>query len=302
MKKKIVILSFIGLLLAVWAFAVWNINATAEKPIVETYSMQDTVAYGENYFRRSDNIIDGYTVTVLSAEIVPYEEYAQKQGITPPERMTDETGNFLYRPEYVYDVEVRFSNTDNEEGTVDMFDTLGTLYGACRSGDLLVKNDKGEPEVPNMNKAMMADAIATCTGSVFGTSTVTTFVESSAGVAAGGKTGVTSLITSAAFAVALFFAPIAKLIPPYAYGAALVYVGVLMIGSVKEIDWKDISISVPAFLTIAMMPFTYNISYRIAFGLLSFVAIKTFCGEIKEIKAGTWVITALFFAMFFLTH
>lgn len=124
MKKKIVILSFIGLLLAVWAFAVWNINATAEKPIVETYSMQDTVAYGKNYFRRSDNIIDGYTVTVLSAEIVPYEEYAQKQGITPPERMTDETGNFLYRPEYVYDVEVRFSNTDNEEGTVDMFDTL----------------------------------------------------------------------------------------------------------------------------------------------------------------------------------
>ena len=124
MKKKIAVFSPIVLFLIVWAFVVWNINATAEKPIVETYSMQDTVAYGENYFRRSDNIIDGYTVTVLSAEIVPYEEYAQKQGITPPERMTDETGNFLYRPEYVYDVEVRFSNTDNEEGTVDMFDTL----------------------------------------------------------------------------------------------------------------------------------------------------------------------------------
>lgn len=124
MKKKIAVFSPIVLFLIVWAFAVWNINATAEKPIVETYSMQDTVAYGENYFRRSDNIIDGYTVTVLSAEIVPYEEYAQKQGITPPGRMTDETGNFLYRPEYVYDVEVRFSNTDNEEGTVDMFDTL----------------------------------------------------------------------------------------------------------------------------------------------------------------------------------
>lgn len=124
MKKKIAVFSPIVLFLIVWAFAVWNINATAEKPIVETYSMQDTVAYGKNYFRRSDNIIDGYTVTVLSAEIVPYEEYAQKQGITPLERMTDETGNFLYRPEYVYDVEVRFSNTDNEEGTVDMFDTL----------------------------------------------------------------------------------------------------------------------------------------------------------------------------------
>ncbi len=124
MKKKIAVFSPIVLFLIVWAFAVWNINATAEKPIVETYSMQDTVAYGENYFRRSDNIIDGYTVTVLSAEIVPYEEYAQKQGITPPERMTDETGNFLYRPEYVYDVEVRFSNTDNESGAIDMFDTL----------------------------------------------------------------------------------------------------------------------------------------------------------------------------------
>lgn len=185
---------------------------------------------------------------------------------------------------------------------VDMFDTLGTLYGACRGGDLLVKNSDGELEVPNMNKAMMADAVATCTGSVLGTSTVTTFVESSAGVAAGGKTGVTSLVTSAAFALALFFAPLAKLIPAYAYGAALIYVGVLMIGSVKDIDWKDVSVSVPAFLTIAMMPFTYNISYGIAFGLLSYVVIKAFCGEIKQIKVGTWVITALFIAMFFLTH
>ena len=185
---------------------------------------------------------------------------------------------------------------------VDMFDTLGTLYGACRGGNLLVKNDKGELEVPNMDRAMMADAVATCTGSVLGTSTVTTFVESSAGVAAGGKTGVTSLVTAAAFAVALFFAPIAKLIPPYAYGAALIYVGVLMIGSVKDIDWKDVSVSVPAFLTIAMMPFTYNISYGIAFGLFSYVIIKAFCGEIKQIKIGTWVVTALFVAMFFLTH
>lgn len=185
---------------------------------------------------------------------------------------------------------------------VDMFDTLGTLYGACRSGNLLVKNEKGELEVPNMNKAMMADAIATCSGSVLGTSTVTTFVESSAGVAAGGKTGITSLVTSAAFASALFFAPIAKLIPSFAYGAALIYVGVLMIASVKDIDWNDVSVAVPAFLTIAMMPFTYNISYGIAFGLLSFVAIKAFSGKIKEIKIGTWIITALFMAMFFLTH
>lgn len=185
---------------------------------------------------------------------------------------------------------------------VDMFDTMGTLYGACRGGNLLVEGENGELEVPNMNKAMLADAVATCTGAVLGTSTVTTFVESSAGVAAGGKTGFTSLITAAAFLIALFFAPFAKLIPCYAYGAALVYVGVLMMGSVKDIDWSDVSVSVPAFLTMAMMPFTYNISYGIAFGLISYLVIKLFSGKVKEIKIGTWIITILFLAMFFLTH
>lgn len=185
---------------------------------------------------------------------------------------------------------------------VDMFDTMGTLYGACRGGNLLVEGKNGELEVPNMNRAMLADAVATCTGAVLGTSTVTTFVESSAGVAAGGKTGFTSLITAAAFLLALFFAPFAKLIPAYAYGAALVYVGVLMMGSVKDIDWSDVSVSVPAFLTMAMMPFTYNISYGIAFGLISYLVIKLFSGKVKEIKIGTWIITILFLAMFFLTH
>lgn len=185
---------------------------------------------------------------------------------------------------------------------VDMFDTMGTLYGACRGGNLLVEGENGELEVPDMNKAMLADAVATCTGAVLGTSTVTTFVESSAGVAAGGKTGFTSLITAAAFLLALFFAPLAKLIPAYAYGAALVYVGVLMMGSVKDIDWSDVSVSVPAFLTMAMMPFTYNISYGIAFGLISYLVIKLFSGKVKGIKIGTWIITILFLAMFFLTH
>lgn len=185
---------------------------------------------------------------------------------------------------------------------VDMFDTMGTLYGACRGGNLLVEGKNGELEVPDMNRAMLSDAVATCTGAVLGTSTVTTFVESSAGVAAGGKTGFTSLITATAFLLALFFAPLAKLIPAYAYGAALVYVGVLMMGSVKDIDWSDVSVSVPAFLTMAMMPFTYNISYGIAFGLISYLVIKLFSGKVKEIKIGTWIITILFLAMFFLTH
>ena len=185
---------------------------------------------------------------------------------------------------------------------VDMFDTMGTLYGACRGGNLLVEGKNGELEVPDMNRAMLADAVATCTGAVLGTSTVTTFVESSAGVAAGGKTGFTSLITAAAFLLALFFAPLAKLIPAYAYGAALVYVGVLMMGSVKDIDWSDVSVSVPAFLTMAMMPFTYNISYGIAFGLISYLVIKLFSGKVTEIKIGTWIITILLLSIFFLTH
>jgi len=185
---------------------------------------------------------------------------------------------------------------------VDMFDTMGTLYGACRGGGLLVKNEKGEDEVPNMNRAMLADAIATCCGAVCGTSTVTTFVEASSGVAVGGRTGLAAIVTAIMFFIAMFLSPVAALIPASAYAAALIYVGILMIGCVKDINWSDPELAVPAFLTVTMMPFTYNISYGIAFGLVSFVAIKVFTGKIKQVNIGTWVITALFAAMFFLTH
>ena len=185
---------------------------------------------------------------------------------------------------------------------VDMFDTMGTLYGACKGGNLLVKNEKGEDEVPNMNKAMLADAIATVTGAVCGTSTVTTYVESSAGVAAGGRTGVASIVTAAMFLIAMFLSPIAALIPASAYAAALIYVGILMIGCVADIDWKDPKVALPSFLTIVMMPFTYNISYGIAFGLVSYILLNLFTGNAKKINIGTWVITILFAAMFFLTH
>lgn len=197
---------------------------------------------------------------------------------------------------------IAFATTALAFCMVDMFDTMGTLYGACRTGNMLIKNDKGEDEVPNMNQAMLADAIATCAGAICGTSTVTTFVESASGVAAGGRTGLSSMFTAGLFLIALFLAPLAALIPAAAYAAALVYVGILMIGCVKDIDWNDPSVALPAFLTITMMPFAYNISYGIAFGLLSYVAIRVFTGKAKEITAGTWIITALFVAMFFLTH
>ena len=181
---------------------------------------------------------------------------------------------------------------------VDMFDTIGTLYGACARGNMLTE----EGEVPRMDRAMLADAIATTTGAICGTSTVTTFVESSAGVAEGGRTGLSSMFTAVFFFIAMFLSPIAQLIPGCATAAALVYVGVLMMGCVKEIDWHSADIAVPAFLTMALMPFAYNISYGIAFGLISYVVIKLFTGKVKEIKAGTWVITLLFLAMLFLTH
>ena len=181
---------------------------------------------------------------------------------------------------------------------VDMFDTLGTLFGACSVGGLL--DEKGN--VPRMEKAMLADAIATCFGAVCGTSTVTTFVESSAGVAEGGRTGLTSVACAAMFFIAMFLAPVAKLIPTCATAAALVYVGILMIGGVKDIDWVDPASAVPAFLTMTMMPFSYNISYGIAFGLISYIFIKLFTGKIKEINVGTWIIGVLFTVMFFVAR
>lgn len=181
---------------------------------------------------------------------------------------------------------------------VDMFDTLGTLYGACARGDLLTKEGK----VPNMDKAMLADAIATTCGAVCGTSTVTTFVESSAGVAEGGRTGLSSMVTGALFFIAMFLSPIAALIPGCATAAALIYVGVLMMNCVRNIDWLNADKAVPAFLTVAMMPMTYNISYGIAFGIIAHIFISLFSGKAKEIKAGTWVIGVLFAIMFFVTH
>ncbi len=181
---------------------------------------------------------------------------------------------------------------------VDMFDTMGTLYGACAAGHMLTK----EGDVPNMNKAMLADAVATCTGAVCGTSTVTTFVESSAGVAEGGRTGLTSITTAALFFVAMFLSPVAQLIPTYACAAALIYVGVLMMGNVRNVDWGDPAAAVVGFLTVAIMPLTYNISYGIAFGLISYIFVKLFTGKVKEINAGTWIIGILFALMFFLTR
>ena len=181
---------------------------------------------------------------------------------------------------------------------VDMFDTIGTLYGACARGNLLT--EKGE--VPNLDKAMLADAIATAAGAVCGTSTVSSYVEASTGIAEGGKTGMAAMVTGALFFVSMFLSPVAMLVPGCATAAALIYVGIMMMNCARNIDWLKTDEAVPAFLTLAMMPMTYNISYGIAFGVISYTLISVFTGKARSVKAGTWVIAALFAVMFFVTH
>ncbi|MBQ8815206.1 MAG: NCS2 family permease [Lachnospiraceae bacterium] len=181
---------------------------------------------------------------------------------------------------------------------VDMFDTLGTLYAACGRAGLMDENG----EVINMNQGMLSDAIATTVGAICGTSTVTTFSEVNAGVAAGGRTGLTAVFCGIFFFIAMFLSPIAQFVPGCATAAALIYVGILMMSSIKNIDWDNYKICVPAFLTLAVMPFTYNISYGIAFGLISYIVISVFCGDIKKIKGSSWVIAGLFVVMLLLTH
>lgn len=181
---------------------------------------------------------------------------------------------------------------------VDMFDTMGTLYGACSRGGLMTEDG----EVLALDRAMLSDALATCVGATCGTSTVTTFVESSAGVAEGGRTGLAAVTTAALFFIAMFFAPVASLIPGAATAAALIYVGALMLVSLRDINWDDAEVAIPAFLTITVMAFSYSISNGIGVGVLAYTIIKMFTGKIKEITGATWVIDVLFLAMFLLSH
>ena len=173
---------------------------------------------------------------------------------------------------------------------VDMFDTLGTLYGACSVGNLLDK----EGNVPNMDKAMLADAAATCFGAVCGTSTVTTFVESSTGIEDGGRTGLTSMTTGILFLLAIVLAPVAGIVPSAATAPALIIVGVFMMKGVLKIDWSDMETAIPCFLTIAMMPFAYSIADGIGFGIISYTLIKLARGKAKEVPVLMYILSVLF--------
>lgn len=177
---------------------------------------------------------------------------------------------------------------------VDMFDTVGTLYGAASEAGMLDEN--GDPV--DIDKAMTCDSVATVAGAVCGTSTCTTFVECASGVAAGGRTGLTSLITSICFAICLFLAPFASIIPAAATAPALIYVGVLMLKNFSKVDMSDLRSSVPAFLTLIMMPLTYSIANGIGIGCISYVLITLFTGKYKKKDIAVTIIALLFLCKF----
>ncbi|MDP3433129.1 MAG: NCS2 family permease [Bacteroidota bacterium] len=177
---------------------------------------------------------------------------------------------------------------------VDMFDTVGTLIGVSTKANMLDK----EGRVPRVKQALMADAVGTTFGAMLGTSTVTTYVESAAGVSEGGRTGLTSLTVAILFFFALFLSPIFLMIPGAATAPALILVGAMMMTPIKNIDFDDYTESIPVFLTIIMMPLTYSISEGILFGVLSYVILKLLTGKFKDITVVTAVLAVLFLLKF----
>lgn len=177
---------------------------------------------------------------------------------------------------------------------VDMFDTIGTLYGAASEANLLDEN--GDPI--GINKCMTCDSVATVAGAVCGTSTCTTFVECASGVAAGGRTGLTSLVTSLCFVVCLFLAPFASIIPAAATAPALIYVGVLMLKNFSKVDMSDLRSAVPAFLTLCMMPLTYSIANGIGIGAIAYVLITLCTGKFTKKDIAVTIIALLFVCKF----
>jgi len=179
---------------------------------------------------------------------------------------------------------------------IDMFDTIGTLVGTASRAGMLDKDGK----MPQMKEALLADAVGTVTGSLTGTSTVTTFIESASGVEAGGRTGLTALTTGIVFLLCMFIAPIAAIIPAPATSSALIYVGVLMITGLKNIDFEDITQSVPVALMLLAMPISGSIGHAIGIGLIAYTIIKVFTGKAKDVSVLTYVLSAIFLLKFFL--
>lgn len=179
---------------------------------------------------------------------------------------------------------------------VEVFDATGTLIGVAKRAGLLREGPAHEDR--NLGRALMADSTAILAGSAFGTSSTTAYVESASGVQAGGRTGLTALVVAVLFLLAMFFAPLAGSVPAYATAPALLYVATLMLREIADIEWDDVTEAAPAVLTAIAMPFTYSIANGLAFGFVSYCALKLLTGRAREVHAATWIIAALFVIRF----
>jgi len=176
-----------------------------------------------------------------------------------------------------------------------MFDTIGTLVGTASRAKMLDKDGN----MPNMKQALLSDAVGTITGSVTGTSTVTTFVESASGVEAGGRTGLTAVVSAILFLLCMFIAPLAAIIPAAATSSALIYVGILMLGNLKDIDFSDISQLIPVAIMILAMPISGSIGHGIGLALISYTIIKLCTGKAKDVSVLTYILSFIFLFKFF---
>ena len=177
---------------------------------------------------------------------------------------------------------------------VNLFDTTGTLLGVATRANL-ISNDEESDE---LNKALKADSSSSIFGTFFGCSPVTSYVESSAGVEAGGRTGLTSIVVGLLFLLAMFLSPLASIIPPYATAGALIYVAILMLSGMEKLNWSSTAELIPALVIIVMIPLTFSIADGIALGFLTYVFLKFFNGEYKEIASGAWFLTLIFISKF----
>ena len=179
---------------------------------------------------------------------------------------------------------------------IDMFDTVGTLVGVCTKAKMLDKNGN----IYRVKQAFMADSIATTLGAMLGTSTTTTYVESAAGVAQGGRSGLTALVVGGCFVIAMFFSPLFLSIPSAATAPALVIVGLLMVEQIKNVDFDDFSESIPAFVCMLMMPLTYSISNGILIGMITYVLMNMICGKFKKLSPAMYILAVLFILKYIL--
>jgi AGZA family xanthine/uracil permease-like MFS transporter len=177
---------------------------------------------------------------------------------------------------------------------VDLFDTSGTLIGAAQRGGLLDERGK----LPRLGRALMSDSVATMSGAALGTSTTTSYIESTAGITAGGRTGLTAVVVALLFLASLLLSPIASMIPPYATAPALLYVAVLMTSGLKLIDWEDVTDAAPAVVTALMMPLTFSIANGIALGFITYAVLKIMSGRWSHLNASIMLIAAIFILKF----